>query len=93
MAVVGSLYSSAANKRTPEDVVNSLFRNTSESQDNTPRIKPMNKRVRASLKRTEKGQEVNATEEIFTWFVTENEQPNPNNIKPVVIIMDGQPSL
>lgn len=61
MAVVGSLYSSAAHKRTPEDVVKSLFQNTSESPDNTPRIKPMNKRVRA----TEKGQEINATEEIL----------------------------
>ncbi len=93
MAVVGSLYSSVTHKRTPEDVVHSLFRNKSESQDNTPRINPMNKRVRASLTRTEKGQEINATEEIFNWLVTENEQRNPDNIKPVVIIMDGQPSL
>jgi len=93
MAVVGSMYSSIANKRTPEDVINSLFQGKSEPQDNTSRIKPMNKRVRASLTRVKNNQEVNATEEIFNWLVTENKQHNPNNIKPIVMIVDDQPSL
>ncbi len=93
MAIVGSAYSSAPNRRTPEEVINSLFQNKPDSKDESPRVKPLNKRVRASLTRVEKGQEINATEEIFNWLATENEQRNPDNIKPVVIIMDGQPSL
>ncbi len=93
MAVVGSVYSATANKRTPEDVVNSLFQKQSESQENTARIKPLNKRVRASLTRIENAQEINATDEIFNWLETENKQRNPDNKKPLVIIMDGQPSL
>jgi len=70
-----------------------LFQNKPDSKDKSPRIKPLNKHVRASLTRVEKGQEINATEEIFNWLVTENEQRNPDNIQSVVIIMDGQPSL
>ena len=93
MAIVGSAYSIAPNKRTPEEVIHSLFQNSSGSKDNKPRNKPLNKRLRASLTRTEDDQEINATEQVFNWLVTENEQRNPDNIKPVVIIMDGQPSL
>jgi len=93
MAIVGSAYSSVANRRTAEDVIKSLFQNKSESKDKKPRIKPLNKRVRASLTRIDNGQDINATEEIFNWLVTENKQRNPDNIKPVIVIMDGQPSL
>ncbi len=92
MAVVGSVYSSAPNIRTPEDVIKSLFAKK-PSADKKPRVKPLNKRVRASLSRTENTQEINATEEIFNWLETENKQRNPDNKKPLVIIMDGQPSL
>ncbi len=65
MAIVGSVYSSAPHRRTPEDVINSLFQNKPDSKDKTSRIKPRNKRVRASLTRFEKDQEINTTEEIF----------------------------
>lgn len=92
MAVVGSVYSSAPNIRTPEDVIQSLFA-SKPSADKEARIKPLNKRVRASLTRSEDAQEINATEEIFNWLETENKQRNPDNKKPLVIIMDGQPSL
>ena len=92
MAVVGSVYSSAANIRTPEDVIKSLFSSKS-SPDKKPHIKPLNKRVRASLTRIENTQEINATDEIFNWLEAENRQRNPDNKKPLVIIMDGQPSL
>ena len=93
MAIVGSAYSSVPNIRTPQEVIRSLFQNKADSEEKIPQYKPLNKRVRASLTRTENSQEINATEEIFNWLVTENEQRNPGNIKPVVIIMDGQPSL
>ena len=93
MAIVGCAYSSVANRRTAEDVIKSLFQNKSESKDKKPRIKPLNKRVRASLTRTENGHDINATEEIFNWLATENKQRNPDNIKPIIVIMDGQPSL
>lgn len=53
----------------------------------------MNKRVRAGLTRTENSQEINATEEIFNGLEVENKQRNSSNIKSLVIIMDGQPSL
>ena len=92
MAVVGSVYSSVPNIRTPEAVIKSLFANK-PSTNKTPRVKLLNKRVRASLTRTENNQEINATEEIFNWLETENKQRNPDNKKPLVMIMDGQPSL
>jgi len=92
MAIVGSVYSSAPNIRTPEEVIESLFADKPAS-DKDARIKPLNKRVRASLTRTKNAQEINATEEIFNWLETENKQRNPDNKKPLVIIMDGQPSL
>jgi len=93
MAIVGSVYSSAPNIRTPEEVIKSLFAKKQLTDDKEPRVKPLNKRVRASLTRTENAQEINATEEIFNWLETENKQRNPDNKKPLVIIMDGQPSL
>jgi hypothetical protein len=93
MAVVGSVYSSAPNIRTPEEVIKSLFQDTTSSRDKKTYIKPMNKLVRASLTRVEKGKKINATEELFSWLITENEQRNTEGVKPVVVIMDGQPSL
>ena len=65
MAIVGSVYSSARNIRTPEEVIKSLFAKKQSTDDKEPRIRPLNKRVRASLTRTENTQEINATEEIF----------------------------
>jgi hypothetical protein len=93
MAVVGSVYSSAPHRRTPQSVIDSLFREKPPSKDPTPRVKPMNKRVRASLTRVENGQQINATDELFDWLIMENEQRNPAHRRPVVVIMDGQPSL
>ncbi len=93
MAVVGSVYSSAPNLRTAQSVIESLFQDKPASQDKPPRIKPMNKRVRASLTRVEKDVQINATEELFDWLVAENAQRNPEGERPLVIIMDGQRSL
>jgi len=93
MAVVGSVYSSAPNPRTAQSVIESLFEDKPPSQEKTPRIKPMNKRVRASLTRVENDMDINATEELFDWLVAENEQRNSELIRPLVVIMDGQPSL
>lgn len=93
MAVVGSVYSSAPNKRSPESVIDSLFQEVASSTEKKPRVAPLNKRIRASLTRIENNQSINATDEIFNWLIKENKQRNPNNRKPIVIIMDGQPSL
>jgi len=93
MAVVGCVYFSAPNQRTPEDVINTLFKKKPQDKAKEVRIKPINKRVRASLTRVENGKEINATEELFDWLISENAERNPENIRPVAVIMDGQPSL
>lgn len=93
MAVVGSVYSIAPKVRTVEEVVASLFRDVDRKKDEKPKRKPFNKHVRASLTRTVDDVEINATEEVFSWLSAQVQQRDPQTEKPMVVIMDGQPSL
>ena len=101
MALLGAVYDSEPNVRTPEEVIESLFgeplrKTEAAANDSTlaPRPKPIAKAIRASLTHTdEAGCEVNARSTIFDWLSEQVEQRDPSHEKPVVVIMDGQISL
>ncbi len=92
IALVGATYTVDRFERTPEDVVDSLFRRpgTTAARD---RPKPRHKRVRASLARDEAGTTQPAMEEIFGWMALEEAERNSLEEKPLVLLMDGQETL
>ena len=92
MALVSGTYTVDRFVRTPQEVVDSLFRKPGISPSE-PRPDPQNKRLRASLARSEQGTTEPAVEEIFGWMALEAEQRNPRGEKPLVLLMDGQTSL
>lgn len=102
MATLGTVYTTDPYVRTPEDVVESLFRQpgTREmSPEEKQRPRPKHKRVRACLDHTDcNGDELHGAAAIFGWLSGEVAARNPKNdsgqpTKKVVSIMDGQESL
>jgi len=95
MAVVGASYSVDPYPRTPEKVLESLFRPKGVSvvkDSEQPRPKPVNKHVRACMDRDEKDTLQPARGTIFTWLGDEIKQRNPTGNNTVVLIMDGEKS-
>ncbi len=98
VAIVGAIYGSSAYPRTPEQVVESLFSESTSTAANDdafcPRPKPIAKAVRASLTDLNaQGQPINARDAIFTWLGEQLQQRNPEHDQPVIVIMDGQHCL
>ena len=94
MAVLGTVYTIDRCPRTPEDVVESLFRDPAEPRGaHAPRPKPKHKRIRASLARSPTDAAQPSTEEIFGWMARESEQRNRLQDKPLAVLMDGQETL
>jgi hypothetical protein len=96
MAVVGASYSVDPYSRTPEKVLESLFRPKGVSvvkDDEQPRPKPVNKHIRACMDRDEKDTLQPARETIFSWLGGEIKQRNPTGNNTVVLIMDGEKKL
>ena len=98
MAVLGSVYSIDRHHRTPEEVVESLFRDPEASSDTGSddtaiRPRPQHKRVRARLNLVQGDEQVRAAPAIFGWMADEVASRNPDGKKEVVCIMDGQSSL
>jgi hypothetical protein len=92
MATVGTVYTIETSPRTPEEVIESLFGNsTRDKQKERPR--PKNKELFASLPQRQGVDESSSTELVFNWLELQARQRNPDSGKPNVIIMDGQPSL
>ena len=89
MSCVGAVYTIDPFVRSADDVVNEVMRE--ECQKDRP--VPQNKRVRAELTRERDGEEINAKDEIFSWFGEEVESRDNNHDKPLVCIMDGERSL
>jgi hypothetical protein len=54
---------------------------------------PKHKKVRACLTLDPDGIEVKGSSVIFEWMATQTQERNPQNSKPLVVIMDGQESL
>jgi hypothetical protein len=94
MATVGAVYSVDPFVRTPEEVVESLFRDPQEERPKRKRPRPSHKRMRAVLNHTNaEGDEIDGRATIFGWIRDEIAQRNPDGSKPTVRIMDGEASL
>lgn len=96
MATVASVYSVDPYPRTPDDVLEALFRDPAANRyDSSPaRPRPCHKRVRASLNFTDSdGEEFLGRAIMFGWMADEVQARNPDGAKPVICVMDGQPDL
>lgn len=94
MATVASVYSVDRRPRTAEQVVESLFRRPGEKRSSSEeRSRPCHKRVRACLNHTNaEGEDISGRSAMFGWLASEVTARNPDG-KPVICIMDGEPSL
>jgi hypothetical protein len=94
MATVGAVYSVDPFVRTPEEVVESLFRDPRDERPKRKRPRPCHKRMRAILNHTNaEGDEIDGRAALFGWISDESAQRNPDGSKPTVRIMDGEESL
>lgn len=99
MAVVGAAYTVDPHVRTPEEVVESLFRKPGEPRPaGATRPQPCHKRLWASLTIDpgpdgDEDQARHGLGSVFGWLSSEVETRNPERKRETVCIMDGQPSL
>jgi hypothetical protein len=97
MAVVGTVYQIDRHRRTPEEVVEALFREPGAAaprEETAPsRPVPEHKRVRVNLPGPEGTPPVGASEAMFDGLVEQARSRAPVQQRPWVVIMEGQPSL
>ncbi len=93
MSLVASVYTVAPHVRTAEEIVSALFYQDTETIGQKKRPHPIEKRVRATLKRDDEGTMQPSMKAMFSWISTEIEQRDPENIQPHIFLMDGQASL
>jgi len=94
MAIVGTAYSVDRYIRTPESVVEALFRKPDVEQATKPdRPRPQHKQVFAQLTQAHGGVEIKATAVVFNWMNQQLTQRDADNTKAHIVLMDGQPSL
>jgi len=98
MATVASVYTVDPFVRTPEEVVERLFRDPQardEAEKSAPqRPRPSHRRLRASLNFTNaQGDEIHGRAAMFGWMADEVASRNPDGKKPLITIMDGEESL
>lgn len=96
MALLGAVYTIDPYLRTPEEVLNALFRKPeSERSAEQPssRPKPCFKRVRAALMRDRAESTAPQVETIFGWMTQEVVERTAAVQRPIILLMDGQESL
>lgn len=95
MAVVGSVYTVEPYHRTPEQVLDALFRapGAEQQKERPKRPEPTGKRVIANLTKEIDGKVVSATTETFNWMTAQIEQRDSKKTKTHIALMDGQLSL
>ena len=93
MALIGATYTIDTYQRTPDDVLDALFRSSQSTPNQSNRPKPKFKRVRASLLRDEADKTAPQVDEIFSWLADEAHQRSQSYQKPLILLMDGQDSL
>jgi hypothetical protein len=94
MALLGSVYTVQPHFRTPQQVLEALFRPPgADSKPAARRPEPCFKRVRASLLRDEAQSTQPQCQAIFGWMAQEVARRDPQGKKPLVLVMDGQESL
>ena len=92
MALIGAVYTVDPFVRTPDEVLDALFRESPSPEAPSVRPRPCFKHVRAALERDGADSTEPQTQEIFGWMAQEAAQRNPEGNKPVILLMDGQES-
>ena len=94
MGLVGAVYTVDRYRRTPQQIVEALFRTGEPPDTPSGRPKPCAKHVRAALKRDLAETTTPQVEEIFGWMAKEAAQRGGSEQKrSLVLLMDGQLSL
>ena len=94
MATVGAVYSINRLVRTPEEVVESLFRDPRQPRPKTPRPHPCHKQMRALLDHVDMyGDAVDGRAAVFAWMSEQMAARQAGGDKPIVCIMDGEEAL
>jgi hypothetical protein len=93
MAIVGAAYNIEPRIRTPQSVLDSLFREPHTTPREKDSVRPQAKRVQAKLTLATEPDSPNATDQIFGWLTRQLQQRQSATPVPVVLLMDGQPSL
>lgn len=94
MATLGAVYSIDRLVRTPEEVVESLFRDPRQPRPKTPRPHPCHKQMRALLDhRDVNGDEIDGRAVVFAWICEQMALRHAGSDKPLVCIMDGEEAL
>ena len=93
MALIGAVYTVDPTIRTPDEVLEALFRESPPAAAPSTRPKPCFKYVRAALERDGGDCTEPQTQAIFGWMAQQAAQRNPDGNKPVILLMDGQASL
>jgi hypothetical protein len=98
MAIVGTLYSVAPYVRTPEQMLEMLFREGPRPADEPPRPIPCGKHVWAAM--DDEVVDADGTTQLlqglhttFDWLSKEWQQRDPGHRKPLVRLMDGEHRL
>jgi hypothetical protein len=93
MATLGCVYTVDPKHRTPEDVVESLFRErVARPKGESPEPVAQHKRVWSSLTYDQDDLHVDAETEVFTWMASQVDERHRKG-QPMVCLMDGQRSL
>ena len=95
MAAVAGVYTVEPYVRTPEAVLKSLFAPPGRQRpEEPPRPRPQHKRLRACLSHVDsRGDEIDGTAAMFGWLADETQARNPQGLKTLIHITDGEPQL
>jgi hypothetical protein len=96
MAVVGTVYQIDRYRRTPEEVVEALFREpgATDLRDEAAPSRPVPEHKRSRVNLTAPvAATAGSTEAMFAWLAEEARSRDPGEQLPWVVLMDGQPSL
>ena len=94
MALLGAVYTIDPYRRTPEEVLDALFRKPEKAEEQpSNRPKPCFKRVRAALMRDRAESTAPQVKAIFGWMAQEVVDRTAAMQRPLILLMDGQESL
>ena len=95
MGLVAAVYTVDPLIRTPDEVLDALFRETPPAKLESPstRPEPCHKYVRAALERDDAGTTEPQTQTMSGWMAQQVAQRNPFAERPIIVLMDGQETL
>lgn len=92
MAILGAVYGIAPFVRTPAQILAARFAEAAKPTSPS-RPKPLDKHVRACLKRDEADTTAPQNAEIFAWLAQQNALRDPDQSHSTVALIDGQTSF